>query len=92
MLGSSGRSSLRSRGWKGDSHAKSKAKRVPGRWDSKDSNPEAEESMGYLRKRRKGSTPGGRQAEVRSRRAPWSRVRSWEFTPTSIELRIKLAM
>ena len=92
MLGCSGRSSLRSRGWKGDSRAKSKAKRVPGRWHNKDNSPEAEESVGYLRKRRKGSAPGGRQAEVRPRRAPWNRVRSREFTPTSIKLRIELAM
>lgn len=80
--------SLRSRGWEGDSHAKNKAKR----WNSKGNSTEAEEAMGYLRIRKKSSVPGGRQARVRSSRAPWNRIRRLEFIPASIKLRIKLAV
>lgn len=92
MLGSSARSSLRSTGWEGDSCAKSKAKTVPGGWNSMDNSPEAEESVGYLRDPRKSSTPVGRQAEVRSSRGSGNRVRSQEIMPPSTKLRTKLAV
>lgn len=58
---------------------KSKAKRVPDRWNNKDNGPEVKESMDYLKIRKESSVPGGRPAELTSSRTPRTGQEAWNL-------------